>query len=98
MAKRYNISDESTPNVTRRRRYGQLQFLLRKNYQEESLSKDSWREMVLEIVPANSELELLLELVNGCWFSGDRNEAVYWAKYILEQYFIFMRTLIDLSK
>lgn len=50
LAKQYNISEALTPNVTRRKQYGQLQFLLRKNYTEESLSKDSWREMVLEIV------------------------------------------------
>lgn len=83
LAKQYKVPDDATPNVTRRKQYGQLQFLLRKNYQEESLSKESWREMVLEIVPKDSELELKLELVNGCWFNSDRDEAAYWAKYIL---------------
>lgn len=81
LAKQYNIREDLTPNVTRRKQYGQLQFLLRKNYTEESLSKDSWREMVLEIVPKDSELELKLELVNGCWYNSDRNEAAYWARF-----------------
>lgn len=81
LAKQYNIPSESTPNVTRRKQYGQLQFLLRKNYTEKGLSKESWREMVLEIVPMKSESELKIELINGCWFNDDRNEAAYWAKY-----------------
>lgn len=81
LAKQYNIPEELTPNATRRKQYGQLQFLLRKNYTEESLSKDSWREMVLEIVPKHSELDLKLELINGCWYNSDRNEAAYWAKF-----------------
>lgn len=60
---------------------GQLQFLLRKIYTEENLSKDSLREMVLEIVPEDSELDLKLELINGCWYNSDRNEAAYWARF-----------------
>lgn len=80
LATQHNIPDDVIPNVIKGKKRGQLQFLLRKNYSEKSLSKDSWREMVLEIVPNTAELDLKLELIDGCAFSDDINEAVYWAK------------------
>lgn len=29
----------------------------------------------------DAELDLKLELVNGCWYNSDRNEAAYWARF-----------------
>lgn len=82
LAKLYNLenNDDAMPNVLKSKQYGQLQFILRKNYSEKSLSKDSWREMVREIVPDDSNLDLKLDLINGCSFNGDVNEAVHWAR------------------
>lgn len=80
LAKQYNLPDDTVPNVTRGKIYGQLQFLIRKNYCEKSLSKEAWREMVLEIVQKTAALDLKLDLVDGCLFNNDVNEAVYWAK------------------
>lgn len=79
LAKQYNLAEPQ--NVTKGKTRGQLQFLIRKNYSEKSLSKDSWREMVLEIVPKAAESQLKMDLVEGCMFNNDINEAVYWAKY-----------------
>ncbi|XP_031636670.1 exonuclease mut-7 homolog [Contarinia nasturtii] len=81
LVKQYNISDDAIPNVAKGTIRGQLQFLIRKNYGEKSLSKDSWREMVLQIVQKTAELNLKLELIDGCLFNNDMNEAAYWAKY-----------------
>lgn len=80
LAKQYNLPDDVIPNVIKGKTRGQLQFLVRKNYVEKSLSKDSWREMVLEIVPKTAELDLKLELIDGCSYNNDQNEAVYWAR------------------
>lgn len=80
LAKQYNLPDDVIPNVTKGKVRGQLQFLIRKNYIEKSLSKDSWRELVHEIVPKTAELSLKLELIDGCTFNNDNNEAVYWAR------------------
>lgn len=81
LAKQYNLPDDVIPNVIKGKVRGQLQFLVRKNYSEKSLSKDAWREMVLEIVPKTAELDLKLELIDGCSYNNDMNEAVYWARY-----------------
>lgn len=78
LSKQYNLPEPQ--NVTKGKKRGQLQFLIRKNYSEKSLSKDSWREMVLEIVPKAAESELKMDLIDGCAFNSDINEAVYWAK------------------
>lgn len=80
LAKQYNIPDDVIPNVTKGKVRGQLQFLIRKNYSEKSLSKDAWREMVLEIVPKTAEQNLKLELIDGCSYNNDMNEAIYWAR------------------
>lgn len=80
LSKQYELPNDVTPNVSKGKQHGQLQFLLRKNYYEKSLSKESWREMVREIVPKNSELELMLELIDGCWFNNDVTEAAHWAR------------------
>lgn len=80
LAKQYRLPDDAIPNVTKGKIRGQLQFLIRKNYFEKSLSKDSWREMVLEIVQTTAELDLKLELIDGCSFNNDISEASYWAK------------------
>lgn len=87
LAKQYNLPDDVIPNVIKGKVRGQLQFLIRKNYSEKSLSKDSWREMVLQIVPKTAELDLKLELIDGCSFNNDVNEAVYWARYNLSTSF-----------
>lgn len=84
LAKQYNLPDDVIPNVIKGKVRGQLQFLLRKNYVEKSLSKDSWREMVLEIVPKTAELDLKIELIDGCSYNNDLNEAVYWARYSIQ--------------
>lgn len=78
LSKQYNIPEPQ--NVTKGKKRGQLQFLIRKNYSEKSLSKESWREMVHEIVPQSAEKELKMDLIEGCTYSNDINEAVYWAK------------------
>lgn len=78
LAKQYNLAEPQ--NVTKGKTRGQLQFLIRKNYSEKSLSKDAWREMVLEIVPKAAEAQLKMDLVEGCMFNNDINEAVYWAR------------------
>lgn len=78
LSKQYNIPEPQ--NVTKGKKRGQLQFLIRKNYSEKSLSKEAWREMVLEIVPKLGEMELKMDLIEGCTFNNDINEAVYWAK------------------
>lgn len=80
LAKTYNLPDDVIPNVIKGKVRGQLQFLVRKNYSEKSLSKDAWREMVLEIVPKTAELDLKLELIDGCSYNNDMNEAVYCAR------------------
>lgn len=79
LAKQYRLPDDVTPNVTKGKIRGQLQFLMRKNYIEKSLSKDAWRELVLEIVSMTTELDLKLELIDGCSFN-DVAEASYWAR------------------
>lgn len=82
LAKIYNLLEtDAMPNVIKSKKYGQLQFLLHKNYFEKSLSKESWREMVREIVPHDSNLNLKLDLTHGCACHRDFSEAVYWAKY-----------------
>lgn len=80
LAKQYNLPDDVIPNVIKGKVRGQLQFLIRKNYSEKSLSKESWREMVREIVPNDVSSSLQLDLVQGCILYRDMNEAVYWAK------------------
>lgn len=80
LAKQYKLPDDVIPNVTKGKVRGQLQFLIRKNYTEKSLSKDSWREMVREIVSKTAELSLKLELIDGCAYNNDTNEAAYWAR------------------
>lgn len=97
LAKQYNLPDDVIPNVIKGKTRGQLQFLLRKNYSEKSLSKDSWREMVLEIVPKTAELDLKLELIDGCTFNNDINEAVYWAKWVVTEMSIHKCHYIELD-
>lgn len=80
LAKTYNLNDDAMPNVSKSKRYGQVQFLLHKNYDEKSLSKDSWREMIREIVPTDSNQNLHLDVIIGCTYYNDISEAVYWAK------------------
>lgn len=81
LAKAYNLSEsDAMPNVMKSKKYGQVQFLLHKNFMEKSLSKESWREMVREIVPNDVSSSLQLDLVQGCILYRDMNEAVYWAK------------------
>lgn len=82
LAKVYNLLDsDALPNVMKSKKYGQVQFLLYKNYIEKSLSKESWQEMVREIVPISASDDLKLDLVHGCSYHRDINEAVYWARY-----------------
>lgn len=45
-----------------------------------SLDKDSWQEMVRDVVPKNSNVELQLELIHGCSFNRDIIEAAFWAR------------------
>lgn len=82
LAKVYNLSesDDAMPNVMKSKKYGQVQFLLHKNYVEKSLSKESWREMVREIVPTDIGSTLQIDLIQGCVFYHDINEAIYWVK------------------
>lgn len=65
------------------KKYGQVQFLLHKNYYEKSLSKEAWKEMVLEIVPFNASADLKLDLIQGCCYNRDINEAAHWARYMI---------------
>lgn len=45
------------------------------------LGQESWRELVLEIVPKTASLELKLEVIKGCAINMDDYEAAYWIKY-----------------
>lgn len=83
LAKVYNLLDsDALPNVMKSKKYGQVQFLLHKNYYEKSLSKEAWQEMVLEIVPLNASADLKMDLIQGCCYNRDINEAAHWAKYV----------------
>lgn len=81
LAKQYNLLEsDAMPNLKKIKNYGQLQFLLHKNYNEKSLNKDSWQEMVRDIVPKNSNTDLQLDLIQGCAYNRDITEAAYWAR------------------
>lgn len=58
LAKQYRIADSEAamPNVTKMQIYGQLQFLLRKNYYEQSLSMCS----VLTTNPGDNDFNLFV--------------------------------------
>lgn len=70
------------PNVAKGKQFGQLQFLLRKNFYEKALSPEAFREMVREILPADAEMHLKLELIDSCANYNDLDEAVHWARYV----------------
>ncbi|XP_055612884.1 exonuclease mut-7 homolog [Uranotaenia lowii] len=80
LAKNFNVPKESTPNVHRMKSFGALQFLVYKRYNEKSLNKDSWDEMVRDTV-SNRDTELQHELVYMCSNSNDQAEAARWAKH-----------------
>lgn len=82
LTKLYNLPDDLTPNVAKGKQYGQLQFLLRKNYYEKGLSRDAFREMVREILPSNAEMYLKFELVDSCANYNDLDEAVHWVRCV----------------
>lgn len=83
LAKAYNLLDsDALPNVMKSKKYGQVQFLLHKNYNERSLSKEAWQEMVLEIVPFNASADLKMDLIQGCCYNRDITEAAHWARYV----------------
>lgn len=82
LSKVYNLVDsDALPNVMKSKKYGQVQFLLHKKYNERSLSQEAWREMVLEIVPFNASAELKMDLIQGCCFNRDITEAVHWTRH-----------------
>jgi hypothetical protein len=51
-SKKYGIDDSYTPNYANQKRHGALHFLLRKNYVEKNLNRQSWEEMG-EFLPGN---------------------------------------------
>ncbi|XP_021932280.1 exonuclease mut-7 homolog isoform X2 [Zootermopsis nevadensis] len=77
LTKAYNLPPETCPNLNQKRNEGALQFLIHKRYIENTLGRESWREMVREAVGNNRDLQLeLIACVNNC---GDPHEALYWA-------------------
>lgn len=52
LAKAYNLLEsDAMPNVMKIKKYGQLQFLLHKNYNEKSLSMNSFISFIYNILP-----------------------------------------------
>ncbi|XP_055389806.1 exonuclease mut-7 homolog [Condylostylus longicornis] len=78
LAKKYNIPQESVPNVNRQKNYGCLQYLIHKRYIEKGMSNDAWRELVTELLANSKDLEL--DLIYAIWFNGDTKETLYWLK------------------
>nr|XP_018912099.1 PREDICTED: exonuclease mut-7 homolog [Bemisia tabaci] len=82
--KQFKMSmEEICPNLARKKKRGVLFFLINKRYietpdQNQNLSTDSWREMVLEGVHGDAEMQL--ELVRELDIHQDYDEAVYWAQ------------------
>lgn len=84
LARSFNLPEDLTPNVAKGKQFGQLQFLMRKHYYERGTSRDAFREMVREILPAHAETYLKLELIDTCTNNNDFEEALYWAEYALK--------------
>lgn len=89
LTKLLNLPDDIAPNVAKGKQYGQLQFLLRKNYYEKGLSHEAFREMVREILPLDAEMNLKLELIDTCTYNNDLEEAVHWMQYVCLNYIFF---------
>nr|XP_031846660.1 exonuclease mut-7 homolog isoform X2 [Nomia melanderi] len=76
--KLYNLPSEICQNVNKKRSTGALRFLIYKRYTDYSLSLESWREMALETVgnDTNLQQELIRMLINV----RDAREGLYWTK------------------
>ncbi|XP_075229875.1 exonuclease mut-7 homolog isoform X1 [Lycorma delicatula] len=79
LIKKYHIPTSFCPNLDRKRKEGALKFLLNKKYIHNSISGDSWREMVIDAVGSSEKMQKEL-LVLLCQYS-DEYEALYWARF-----------------
>ncbi|XP_025200796.1 exonuclease mut-7 homolog [Melanaphis sacchari] len=75
--KKYNISNEMAPNITRQKKKGALVYLFRR-YQSGATGIHAWREMALESI-GNDET-MMLELVKMLENFGDIQECIYFAQ------------------
>lgn len=79
LLKMFSLPNDLTPNLNRRRNEGALQFLLHKRFVENGLSDESWKEMVIEAVRDDKNLQL--ELIQNVSFMCEVEEAIKWAHY-----------------
>ncbi|KAI5730748.1 hypothetical protein M8J76_016974 [Diaphorina citri] len=78
LMKEYRIPQSACINVMANKQKASLGFLVDKYYIAKSLNVDSWREMALDIVKDNPELQK--ELVDLCVQYYDCKEAYYWCQ------------------
>lgn len=79
LVKMYNLPEDVTPFLNKRRNEGALQFLMYKRFVDHSFGEESWREMVQEAVKDDPRLQL--EVVVQVNMYGDVEEALRWAHF-----------------
>lgn len=80
LLKKYRLSDTIAPNSRKHKEFGSLNFILRKNYYEKSLSQASFEEMIKDTVGTNRELQIeLVYMTFTCY--GAYEDAVMWTKF-----------------
>ncbi|XP_050548408.1 exonuclease mut-7 homolog isoform X2 [Daktulosphaira vitifoliae] len=75
--KKYNISNDFAPNITKQKRIGALKYLFYR-YQSGTLGVDGWREMTLESI--GDDIELALEIIKILDHNSEFQEAIYIAQ------------------
>ncbi|CAG2172617.1 unnamed protein product, partial [Oppiella nova] len=79
LLKQHRIDESACPNIVSQRNGKQLKYLLYKRFIEGGFSDGSWREIIINTVADNKELqeELIYQVVSY----GDYNDAFKWAQH-----------------
>ncbi|XP_050424575.1 exonuclease mut-7 homolog [Adelges cooleyi] len=77
ITKKYNISSELAPNLTKQKKIGALKYMFHR-YQSGATGVDGWREMVLESIGDNKEF--MLEMIKILNNYGDLDEGIHFAQ------------------
>lgn len=80
LLKRYNLPGKVAPNSVKHKEFGTLHFMLRRNYHEKTSNPDAFKEMILDTVKDNKDLQLELVISTFAHY-GILEDAVMWTKF-----------------
>jgi hypothetical protein len=80
LLKRYNLPCKIAPNTVKHKEFGTLHFMLRRNYHEKTSNPDAFKEMVLDTVKDNRDLQIELVYTTISHY-GILEDAIMWTKH-----------------